>query len=1039
MNYRTLRLLFFCSLCLVCSPIWGQLLPTKIEIDSIFNARCDKDDYLSAYVYIMNCANQREKIGDKRTAIEYRLRSCGLFEKHPEYFKNKGITIDDYFINNELVSFLYRDLGLIDNCIATYLDVINNMKLYAPDLLPAYTSMMATTLGMCTTEQYKDSVYSLSLAMDYITNHKYKKKDIQDLVWMANCFYMNRFYNSFENNIKINDKIDECDSLFNRYKGFINKLDTTLYKDDIVKYYFQYIDILRIRATTASAQENNNNKAINLYKKGIDYLTQIETLNDSISLKIASFYCGLANEYYLLGYIDKSKENVDKAFSSLAEPRTSLDYCSLLSQISLSFWNLNQPETTASIKKAEIELRKRTPMKPSISDYALYMMYNQKDTSAILETGKLLELQYGNSNSSMANVYRMIADAYSKRMHSEIRNGHIKQAEEYKRRYDEYIEKCSYVTELYKDYFNRYNLQQNIDGNLFSTISAHYARLGQMEESFIYSEKALSTRTTKDYYDVSLKAASLHNNKAINYYLPKYYSSIEDEIMKMLPLLGSVEAESYLQEGAHPLYTITEWATWNPTDSVSTATAYNASLLLKGLYMHYSSLVSIIGSDELMKKELRDLHAKRDTLYLVSNESERMFVLHDYEMQERALRVKALEETSQVLPTWKDIQNVLGEKEIAIEFLCYKKNNYLWINDTICNHYIALIVDKNHNHPIVIDLFDEEQIQTVYTTQPKSYSTQEGYSLYKSLWGKLDIYIKDATKVFFSPMGLLDLVNIESLTDDSGSSASEKYTLYRLSSTKELLKKEMNTPLQCATLFGGINYTYKPKHRFNIDSLNTRGNWAYLKSTNEEISYIKKTIKSKTDCNVTSYSGDKATEETFKNCSSSDIDILHIATHGFFIPENKRKNIPYYDCDKTRNITDNLFYSGLVFSGGQDTWNDSKFQLESNDGILSSYEISKMNLLHVSLVVLSACETGIGDRSYDGIIGLQRAFKMAGAKTIIMSLWKVDDAATALMMTTFYDELIKTGSKHIAFKHAQQYVRYKYDDPYYWASFIMLD
>ena len=89
--------------------------------------------------------------------------------------------------------------------------------------------------------------------------------------------------------------------------------------------------------------------------------------------------------------------------------------------------------------------------------------------------------------------------------------------------------------------------------------------------------------------------------------------------------------------------------------------------------------------------------------------------------------------------------------------------------------------------------------------------------------------------------------------------------------------------------------------------------------------------------------------------------------------------------------------------------------------------------------MLSACETGNGDISYDGIIGLQRGFKNAGANTIIMSLWKVDDAATSLLMVSFYRSYLKTGSKDAAFKEAQQIVREKYPDPYYWASFILLD
>lgn len=134
-----------------------------------------------------------------------------------------------------------------------------------------------------------------------------------------------------------------------------------------------------------------------------------------------------------------------------------------------------------------------------------------------------------------------------------------------------------------------------------------------------------------------------------------------------------------------------------------------------------------------------------------------------------------------------------------------------------------------------------------------------------------------------------------------------------------------------------------------------------------------------------------------------------------------------------------MFYSALLLAGATNTWNNKSFSPESNDGILSAYEISKLDLHNTKLVVLSACETGIGDVSYDGIVGLQYAFKIAGVKTIIMSLWEVDDQATSLFMSSFYKELNLTHSKEKAFKHARLTVQNKYKNPYYWAAIVMLD
>ena len=116
----------------------------------------------------------------------------------------------------------------------------------------------------------------------------------------------------------------------------------------------------------------------------------------------------------------------------------------------------------------------------------------------------------------------------------------------------------------------------------------------------------------------------------------------------------------------------------------------------------------------------------------------------------------------------------------------------------------------------------------------------------------------------------------------------------------------------------------------------------------------------------------------------------------------------------------------------------------SDDGILTAYEISQMNLTGLNLVSLSACETGLGDITGDGVFGLQRGFKKAGANSILMSLWKVDDEATCLLMTEFYKKWIGEGkTKHDALEFAKQMVRSHkekgWDDPKYWAAFILLD
>ena len=127
-------------------------------------------------------------------------------------------------------------------------------------------------------------------------------------------------------------------------------------------------------------------------------------------------------------------------------------------------------------------------------------------------------------------------------------------------------------------------------------------------------------------------------------------------------------------------------------------------------------------------------------------------------------------------------------------------------------------------------------------------------------------------------------------------------------------------------------------------------------------------------------------------------------------------------------------------AGSNRTWQGDYPQQGLEDGILTAAEISEMNLFNTELVVLSACETGLGDiNNSEGVFGLQRAFKLAGAKTIIMSLWKIPDKQTSMLMQAFYKNWLSGMNKNEAFKKAQLELRSQFPEPYYWAGFVMVD
>lgn len=458
--------------------------------------------------------------------------------------------------------------------------------------------------------------------------------------------------------------------------------------------------------------------------------------------------------------------------------------------------------------------------------------------------------------------------------------------------------------------------------------------------------------------------------------------------------------------------------------------------------MNSSSLMPYLSENDSLRDDYTALLAAKDSIYSDFNNQSRTSALLNYELNERNLRSKIIDKiTPKLFVRWSDVQQSLGSGEVAIEFIEYTKHDWPENNDIKERRYAALVIDKSRTYPISIDLFGLNDVEEVYINQPSSYTNHMGYELYEKLWTRLSPFINSASKVYFSPMGLLGMINIECLNDSTGVPAYERYPLFRVSSTK-LIANNKQSALESVVLFGGINYSTKKSKNdsFTLDNLNTRGSWSFLSETLNEVNDVEKLVNGEDKTiSLQKFIGINATERQFKESCAEHPSIVHIASHGFYVPEGKRNSIPYYKIEDTYSLTDNQFYCGLVFAGGQDSWNNSSFQIEADDGILSSHEISKLDFRSTDLIVLSACETGIGDLSYDGILGLQRGFKSAGANSIIMSLWKIDDAATALFMTSFYQAYLKTRSKQEAMITARRIVKNTYPDPYYWAAFILLD
>jgi CHAT domain-containing protein len=220
-----------------------------------------------------------------------------------------------------------------------------------------------------------------------------------------------------------------------------------------------------------------------------------------------------------------------------------------------------------------------------------------------------------------------------------------------------------------------------------------------------------------------------------------------------------------------------------------------------------------------------------------------------------------------------------------------------------------------------------------------------------------------------------------------------------------------------------------------------RGHWNYLPGTKTESQNIFSLLTSN-NISSTLLQEKEANEESFKSLSGHSPQIIHLSTHGFFLDttDKVKKNPFMNNIGSYSEKEDKLIRTGVLLAGANNVWCGKNQVVGIEDGILTADEISRLDLSGTKLVVLSACETAKGQvDEIDGVLGLQRGLKKAGVGSILMSLWKVSDVVTSILMTQFYENIGKGQNSRESLKNAAQKVKEQYPDPYYWASFVMLD
>ena len=411
---------------------------------------------------------------------------------------------------------------------------------------------------------------------------------------------------------------------------------------------------------------------------------------------------------------------------------------------------------------------------------------------------------------------------------------------------------------------------------------------------------------------------------------------------------------------------------------------------------------------------------------------------------------------------YNDIRAALKQSEAVVDFTDYVKVDGSHI-------YAAYIITAAGSAPRLIKVFDE----TAYTALldgRRTYAAYTDTAFTRLLWQPIEETIAAAggampTTVYYVPSGIVHQIALESLPTADGSLLGDRYSFRRLTSARQLAAGSMPTTVMTtgnnAMLMGGIDYDnsdptattatataatrrgrfqsrpfgpYTSKVRGAVQNATNNEGFESLEWSLKEVTDVGEILRAK-GVQTTVLTGAQATEEAFVAMDGRAPSLLLASTHGFYYTPDAASAI-----SALSGYTDAMSLTGLIMAGGNRAWTGKPLPDGVANGILTAGKIAHLDLSGIGLAVLSACQTAQGETTSDGVYGLQRAFKKAGAQAMVMTLWSVNDEATTEFIETFFRELAANDwDRHTAFDLARRHMRTKYKSPYYWAPFIMLD
>lgn len=719
--------------------------------------------------------------------------------------------------------------------------------------------------------------------------------------------------------------------------------------------------------------------------------------------------------------------------------KNQVPYCILLNNKAMLFQTLGR--TVESIRMLEEVLKFAEPLMKEKSDnyqrfqVNLGLLYQesgkfQEAEKMYLDAIKAKERRLKGNHPDVAHIKNHLAALY-------VQQDKLADAEkillEAKKVYEKNkaLETSYYASNL-ANLGNVYRLQDKLieaETNLKEALKIRLATLGDMHPAYARNQEDLALvywqmKKQKEAQDL-FKSVLDKNNNFIKSYFPamsedektKYWNKLRPSYIRFYNFaLAFKEQEPSLINQMHEAHIATKGILLSSTIKVKQQIMNSGKAELIDLYKKWTSTKENLAKLYSFSKE--DLLAQginRDSIQRAANELEKQL----------SSASNAFANADEKTVNFSQITNKLTDKDALVDVLYLKKFDKKFTND---NLYIIFIGKKGQITPSIVVLENGNDLNGKYFKYYRNCIKNKTFDKFSYLqyWKSIDDNLTNINKVYLSLDGVYNQIGIATIPKSEGKYLVDEKAYILLTNSKDILNPK-------------INYTSKDLVMFANPSYGDGGQIAALPGTQREADAINKIAVAK-GFKVIKTTTVKATETEIKKVKSPRI--LHVATHGFFQSDSEENNKPIsfgLESDKTEE--NSLLKSGLLFANaekGMTQQNSREFQTQDN-GILTAYEVQNVDLSNTEFAILSACETGLGDvKAGEGVYGLQRAFQIAGANTIIMSLWTVSDDATQELMTLFYQNFLTSYNKVDAFKKAQQQLKIKYKEPYFWGAFVMV-